>query len=268
MITDRLTGQERLLADLFLPMFGEHNVQNSLTVLAVAEEMGLGDEVVRATLRNFKGVRRRFTKTGEWNGVTIIDDYGHHPVEIAAVLEGGAGDRRPGRRRRPGDRGRAAAPLLPPRAFVRRILHLLQRCRPGARRRCLCRPARRRSRARRARRWSPASARTAIATPGLCRGRTHLAPMLRELARPGDIVVCLGAGSITGWANSLPDDLAALDRRSRGSVKARAGILDSDWRRRLPPVRGRLVADAADRTSDLVPRRRSGRGAVPPGGRS
>src|SRR5258707_9516565 len=86
-IADRLSGQERVLAGLFLPMFGEHNVQNSLTALAVAEEMGLGDEVVRASLRDFKGVRRRFTKTGEWNGVTVIDDYGHHPVEIAAVLK-------------------------------------------------------------------------------------------------------------------------------------------------------------------------------------
>src|SRR5204863_3188664 len=65
----------------------EHNVQNSLSVLAVAAEMGLGDDGVRASLRNFKGVRRRFTKTGEWNGVAIIDDYGHHPVEIAAVLK-------------------------------------------------------------------------------------------------------------------------------------------------------------------------------------
>ncbi len=87
MIADRTTGQDRVIPDLFLPMFGEHNVQNSLTVIAIAEEMGLGDDVVRATLRNFKGVRRRFTKTGEWNGVSIIDDYGHHPVEIAAVLK-------------------------------------------------------------------------------------------------------------------------------------------------------------------------------------
>src|SRR5439155_607320 len=86
-IADRLSGQERVLAGLFLPMFGEHNVQNSLTVLAVAEEMGLGDEVVRASLREFKGVHRRFTKTGEWNGVTIIDDYGHPPADIAAVLK-------------------------------------------------------------------------------------------------------------------------------------------------------------------------------------
>src|SRR5205823_2619315 len=86
-IADRTTGQERVLADLFLPMYGEHNVQNSLTVLAVADELGLGDDVVRTTLCEFSGVRRRFTKTGEWNGVAIIDDYGHHPVEIAAVLK-------------------------------------------------------------------------------------------------------------------------------------------------------------------------------------
>src|SRR3954449_9704094 len=87
MIAGRVSGQERTIADLFLPMFGEHNVQNSLTAVAIAEEMGLGDEVVRRSLRGFKGVRRRFTKTGEWNGVAIIDDYGHHPVEIAAVLK-------------------------------------------------------------------------------------------------------------------------------------------------------------------------------------
>src|SRR5258708_36894116 len=96
-IADRASGQERVLAGLFLPMFGEHNVQNSLSVLAVAEEMGLGDDVVRASLRNFKGVRRRFTKTGEWNGVTIIDDYGHHPVEIAAVLKARSEERRVGK---------------------------------------------------------------------------------------------------------------------------------------------------------------------------
>src|SRR5437868_8839480 len=67
-------------------MFGEHNVQSSLSVIAVAEEMGLGEAVVREALGKFKGVKRRFTKTGESNGITVIDDYGHHPVEIAAVL--------------------------------------------------------------------------------------------------------------------------------------------------------------------------------------
>jgi UDP-N-acetylmuramate--alanine ligase len=68
-------------------MFGEHNVQNSLAAVAVSEAMGLGDDALRIALRSFKGVKRRFTKTGEWNGVTVIDDYGHHPVEIAAVLK-------------------------------------------------------------------------------------------------------------------------------------------------------------------------------------
>ena len=87
MIADRPGGRERRIPDLFLPMFGEHNVQNAMTVIAVADELGIGDEVVREALRNFAGVRRRFTKTGEWNGVAIIDDYGHHPVEIAAVLK-------------------------------------------------------------------------------------------------------------------------------------------------------------------------------------
>src|ERR1700722_8662839 len=86
-VSDALADRGRTIADLFLPIFGRHNVQNSLAVAAVAEAMALGDGALRAALYNFKGVKRRFTRTGEWNGVTIIDDYGHHPVEIAAVLQ-------------------------------------------------------------------------------------------------------------------------------------------------------------------------------------
>src|SRR3954453_12969791 len=86
-VSNTLSDRGRTIADLFLPMFGRHNVQNSLAVAAVAEAMALGDEALRTALYNFKGVKRRFTKTGEWNGVTVIDDYGHHPVEIAAVLQ-------------------------------------------------------------------------------------------------------------------------------------------------------------------------------------
>src|SRR6185437_9292736 len=85
-IADRLNETSRTIAGLALPMFGQHNVQNSLAAIAVAEEMGLSEDVVREALARFKGVKRRFTKTGESNGVTVIDDYGHHPVEIAAVL--------------------------------------------------------------------------------------------------------------------------------------------------------------------------------------
>ena len=208
-IADRVTGGERLIPDLFLPMYGEHNIQNSLTVLAVAEEMGLDDEVVRATLRNFKGVRRRFTRTGVWNGVTIIDDYGHHPVEIAAVLKAA----------RAIVGGRVIAVVQPHR--YTRLANLFEEF-------CTC--------------FNDADVVLAadvyaageapidgISRDTLVSGlREHghrnaaalpspevLAPLLRELARPGDIVVCLGAGSITNWANSLPDDLAALDARSR-----------------------------------------------------
>ena len=67
-------------------MPGMHNVQNCLAAIAVALEMNIPEEVIRSSLANFEGVKRRFTKTGVSGGVTVIDDYGHHPVEIAAVL--------------------------------------------------------------------------------------------------------------------------------------------------------------------------------------
>src|SRR5713226_2354079 len=98
-IENRATNQSRVIVDLRLPMFGQHNVQNALAAIAVAQEMGLPDETIRRALAGFAGVKRRFTKTGEAHGITVIDDYGHHPVEIAAVLRaarqayGGSGDR-------------------------------------------------------------------------------------------------------------------------------------------------------------------------------
>ncbi|HEY8873846.1 MAG TPA: UDP-N-acetylmuramate--L-alanine ligase [Stellaceae bacterium] len=213
-IADRVSGEERVLAGLFLPMFGEHNVQNSLTVLAVAEEMGLGDEVVRTSLRNFKGVRRRFTKTGEWNGVTIIDDYGHHPVEIAAVLKAA---RAIALLAEPG--GRVIAVVQPHR--YTRLAHLFDGF-------CTCfndadlvlvadvyaageAPIAGVSRDALVAGLSAHGHRNARALMG----PDDLAPLLRELARPDDIVVCLGAGSSTNWANSLPDDLAKLEARSQ-----------------------------------------------------
>ena len=204
MIANRATGRERLLTGLFLPMFGEHNVQNSLTVLAVAEEMGLGDEAVRASLRNFTGVRRRFTKTGEWNGVTIIDDYGHHPVEIAAVLKAAQAI----------VSGRVIAVVQPHR--YTRLANLFDGF-------CACfddadlvlvadvyaageAPIDGASRDALVAGLGAHGHRDARALAG----PDQLAPLLRSLLGPGDIVVCLGAGSITNWANSLPEDLAKL----------------------------------------------------------
>ena len=68
-------------------MTGDHNVSNALAAIAVARHLGVRPAAIKAALAAFGGVNRRFTKVGEWNGVTIIDDYGHHPVEIAAVLK-------------------------------------------------------------------------------------------------------------------------------------------------------------------------------------
>jgi UDP-N-acetylmuramate--alanine ligase len=208
-ITDRASGEERRLDGLFLPMFGEHNVQNALTVLAIAEELGLGDDAVRQSLHNFAGVRRRFTKTGDWNGVAIIDDYGHHPVEIAAVLKAA----------RAIVSGRVIAVVQPHR--YTRLAHLFDGF-------CTCfndadtvlvadvYPAGE----------APIAgiSRDALVAGLGAHGHRHavaltepaaLAPFVRDLARPGDIVVCLGAGSITNWANALPSDLASLQARSR-----------------------------------------------------
>ena len=207
-IADALSDRGRVIRDLYLPMFGRHNVQNSLAAAAVAEALGLGDDALRAALRNFKGVKRRFTKTGEWNGVPIIDDYGHHPVEIAAVLNAA----------RAIVSGKVIAVVQPHR--YSRVSHLFDGF-------CTC--------------FNDADTvlvadiyaageepiegvtRDAIVA-GLVEhghrnvrplsGPAELAPLVAELAQPGDMVVCLGAGSITGWANSLPGDLAALHRRS------------------------------------------------------
>ena len=86
-MSDRVVGGERTIKDIHLPMFGQHNVLNALAAVSVAAEMGIADDVIREGLGRFKGVKRRFTKVGEVDGITVIDDYGHHPVEIAAVLK-------------------------------------------------------------------------------------------------------------------------------------------------------------------------------------
>jgi UDP-N-acetylmuramate--alanine ligase len=211
-VTDRASGRERVIRDLALPMFGDHNVQNSLAAIAVAAEMGLDNTIVRTSLKNFKGVRRRFTKTGEWNGVPIIDDYGHHPVEIAAVLKAA----------RAITTGRIIAVVQPHR--YTRLAELFDGF-------CTCfndadivlvadvYPAGE----------APIEGvdRSALVAGLAAHGHRNpmsldepaaLAPLVRELAGPGDIVVFLGAGSITNWANALPAELAALDPpRSLGS---------------------------------------------------
>jgi UDP-N-acetylmuramate--alanine ligase len=86
-VTDRRKGTETRLDGIRLPMPGEHNVQNALAAITVARELGISDDKIRKALANFEGVRRRFTRVGEWNGAAIIDDYGHNPFKIAAALK-------------------------------------------------------------------------------------------------------------------------------------------------------------------------------------
>ncbi len=201
-IVERATGATATMSDLRLPMYGEHNIQNALAAVAVAHEMGLPEAVIRRALAGFAGVRRRFTRTGVWNGVTVIDDYGHHPVEIAAVLKAARG----------ACAGNVVAVVQPHR--YSRLAGLFEDF-------CTC--------------FNDAdtvivadvyaageSPVEGVDRDALVKGlREHghrqavalespddLPRLVREIAAPGDFVVCLGAGSITTWAQDLPARLA------------------------------------------------------------
>jgi UDP-N-acetylmuramate--alanine ligase len=76
------------LGEFSLQMVGAHNALNALAVIAVADEMDVPIDMVRAALADFSGVQRRFTVRGELRGITVVDDYGHHPAEVRATLAG------------------------------------------------------------------------------------------------------------------------------------------------------------------------------------
>src|SRR6266545_4524681 len=203
---DRAGDDAHEIKALTLPMPGRHNALNATAAIAVAHELGIDDETIRAALARFGGVRRRFTKTGEWNDVTIIDDYGHHPVEIAAVL----------RAARESTKGQVIAVMQPHRyTRLHSLFEQFSTCfndadtvivapvyaadEPpiaGADRDSLVQGLRARGH------------RQVIALEG----PQELARIVRRLAFPGDIVVCLGAGNITQWAYALPGELAALGK--------------------------------------------------------
>ena len=161
-------------------MTGDHNVSNALAAIAVARHLGVKPTAIKAALAAFGGVNRRFTKVGVWNGVTIIDDYGHHPVEIAAVLKAA----------RQATKGRViavhpAAPLHPAARPLHPVLRLLQRRRRRGDRRRLLRRASRRSTASAATRWSAAC--RPRPPPARCRspGEEALADFARAECRAG-----------------------------------------------------------------------------------
>jgi UDP-N-acetylmuramate--alanine ligase len=198
-----LNSEERLVEGVRLPMTGDHNVSNALAAIAVARQLGIAPTAIKAALGAFGGVNRRFTHVGDWNGVTIIDDYGHHPVEIAAVLKAA----------RQATKGRVIAVHQP---------HRFTRLRDLFTQFCACfndadvvaitdvysageAPIEGMSRdtlvgglvAHGHRRALPIS------------GEETLADFVRAECRPGDMLVCLGAGTISAWANALPARLGA-----------------------------------------------------------
>ena len=204
---DRDGKTAHAIEKLTLPMPGRHNALNAIAAVAVAHTLGIKDDVIRKALAGFGGVKRRFTKVGEWKGAVIIDDYGHHPVEIAAVL----------RAARESAKGQVIAVMQPHR--YTRLHDLFEQF-------CTC--------------FNDADA--VIIAPvypageqpiagadrdSLVQGlRAHghrqtiplagpekLAGLIKGLAKAGDYVVCLGAGSITQWAYALPGELKALDTR-------------------------------------------------------
>ncbi|MFO7757033.1 MAG: UDP-N-acetylmuramate--L-alanine ligase [Roseovarius sp.] len=197
-----LQAEGLMIEGCTLPMPGDHNVSNALSAVAVARHLGMKRDEIRAALAAFEGVNRRFTRVGEVGGVTVIDDYGHHPVEIAAVL----------RAARQATEGRVIAVHQPHR--YSRLSSLFDEF-------CACfneadvvgitpvygageDPI-------------PGAARDDLVAGLKRHGHRHatalddeddLERLVRAEARPGDMVVCLGAGTITAWANGLPDRLA------------------------------------------------------------
>jgi UDP-N-acetylmuramate--alanine ligase len=199
----RQRGEEdRRIEGVHLPMPGRHNVQNALAAIAVSIEMGCSDEVIRSGFGSFGGVRRRFTRVGEAKGATIIDDYAHHPVEIAAVLAAARESALAG-----GKEGKVYAVAQPHRyTRLRDLLDEFQNCFNDADE-VLVTPV------------YPAGedaiegVDSAALVAGL-KSRGHraaavvadqaeLAKVLASKVGEGDLVVCLGAGDITKWAAAL-----------------------------------------------------------------
>ena len=200
-IRNRKTGKETTIGDLRLPMPGRHNVSNATAAIAVAHELGLSSDDIRKGLSSFGGVKRRFTPTGSWNGVHIFDDYGHHPVEIKAVLKAA----------RDSTSGRVIAIAQPHRftrlrdlfdefsacfndadtVMVTPVYPAGEEAIDGVNSEALA--ARIRAGGHRDARY--------------IEGAQAIAPVVRDLAQPGDFVVFLGAGNITQWAYALPKEL-------------------------------------------------------------
>ncbi|WP_020184496.1 UDP-N-acetylmuramate--L-alanine ligase [Methylopila sp. 73B] len=203
-IRDRKTGAETRIDDLVLPMAGRHNALNATAAIAVAHELGVSADQIRAGLAKFGGVKRRFTRTGEWNGVAIFDDYGHHPVEISAVLKAA----------RASTDARVIAVVQPHRySRLHALFDGFSSCFNDADTVIVAdvyaageQPI-------------EGASRDDLVAGLRARGHRHVIPLegpqalagvVASVAKPGDYVVLLGAGTSTYWAAALPEELAAL----------------------------------------------------------
>ena len=197
-------GEPVRYGDLHLPMAGHHNVLNALAAVAVARELGMSEDGIRKGLAAFAGVRRRFTTTGVAGGVRVIDDYGHHPVEIAAVLKAA----------RAVTGGKVIAVVQPHRyTRLRDLFDEFCHCFNDAdvvivadvyaAGEALIESATRDALVSGLRRYGHRRVLPLDAPSGL-------AALVKAEAEPGDLVVLLGAGDITSWSYALPGELEAL----------------------------------------------------------
>ncbi len=199
-------GEEQTLRDVFLPMLGEHNVSNSLASLTIAYEMGVPHAIMKTAMKNFEGVKRRFTKTGESNGITVIDDYAHHPVEITAVLKAA--------RQAVEKSGKKIIAVMQPHRYTR-LNDLMDDF-------CTCfndadevmiadvyeageKPIEGSDKEHLVAGIMERGHKSAQVLPNV----DALAGMVADIAEEGDYVICLGAGDISKWAYDLPEQLDA-----------------------------------------------------------
>jgi UDP-N-acetylmuramate--alanine ligase len=194
-------GERRTIESVHIPIPGRHNVQNSLAAIAVAIELGISDDAILGAFERFQGVKRRFTKVGEAEGATVIDDYAHHPTEIRAVLAAA----------REGAEGRVIAVMQPHRftrlqalmaefenAFNDADVVFVAPVYPAGE--------------------EPIEGVDSAALADGLRAHGHrmvravanleeLCGALRDLAAEGDMIICMGAGDITKWAGALAEGI-------------------------------------------------------------
>jgi len=211
-MNDNVPGGARRFERMRLPMPGEYNVINALAAMAVAAEAGIEDEKIIEGLMSFGGISRRFTPTGQWNGVSFYDDYAHHPVEISAVLNA-AKDAAPGR----------LIAIVQPHRYSRLKELFAEFCRCfGRADMVIVAPVFAAGEA-------PIEGADHIALSEGIQKSGHgsvmtidseadLAPLIDELAQPGDLVIGLGAGSISQWSHGLPRWLEEMPRKAQRAV--------------------------------------------------